>query len=609
MSPPRQLRSVVLLQLPVQSHDCAYPRENVPLGPALVVQWARGAHPDLRIELAPQRLVNESGDAALLDWLARERPDVLGLSCAVWNLERSLRLARELKRRRPGTFIVLGGPEIAAENEFLRAAEGFDAAVVGEGEASFSELLGAVRSGHDLTCVAGLLLPKQGWRQTAPRAPVEPLDVIPSPYLSHLLGKSPAGGVTLESVRGCPQRCAYCYYPKGRQRLRRFELSRVAAEIKCALEHGASELTFVDPSFARRPDFDAFLEVLRSATGGGRLPLRCELNAEDVTLQRARALARAGVAEVEIGLQTTHAAALRLAQRPFRPARFVEGVRQLRGEGIRILLDVMVGLPGDGLADVRRSVDFAAQHQLYDDLKVYPLCVLPGTQFRRNARELGLEYQSQPPYHVLRTATMSPEDIHDALAYAEQVAEQDLFPVEIPRPARSSGIVRSLVIRRGRPIRKLDPVCIGQALTVEVRDASWPARMSELHAALGPALSLNPFSLLSWIVPGAPFPGHQALALLERWAARTRAPHPIDRDWFATHNPPRSVQLFARFREALVRLPSYETTSPVVARPQRACWIAFSRRHSTAEEDAFVDRLAEHYQAHPDVWFRIGTTG
>ena len=204
----RRLRAT-LLQLPVQSHDWVYPAEHVSLAVALVAGFARRAHPDLEIELVPARLAGEGGDAALLEHLASERPGVLGLGCSVWNLERSLALARALKRRSPQTLVVLGGPEIAFDNALLRAQGGFDAAVVGEGEASFSELLSALQAGAPLTGVPGLLLPRP-FRLTRPRAPIEPLGSIPSAYLAGLLAPTAAGSVALESVRGCPQRCAYC---------------------------------------------------------------------------------------------------------------------------------------------------------------------------------------------------------------------------------------------------------------------------------------------------------------------------------------------------------------------------------------------------------------
>lgn len=586
----RRLR-VLLAQLPVQSHDFAYSRENHPLAVALVAAWARRSHPDAEIDLLPARLANDGGDAALLRALVGSRPDVVGLGCAVWNLERTLALARALKRRRPRTLIVLGGPEIALDNEFLREQGGFDVAVVGEGEAAFSDLLEALKAGSPLDRVPGLLLPGR-WRLTAARAPIEPLSRLPSPILEGLLAPSSVRSLALESVRGCPLRCAYCHYHKSFPRLRTFPLERVEAELRTARRRGARELTFVDPCFLRRPELGPFLKTLERS----RLEFRAELNAEDVTPGLARSLAAARLREVEVGLQTVNPIALRLAQRGFRREAFVAGVRRLRGEGIRVALDVMVGLPGDSLADVRRSVAFAVENDLFDDLKVYPLCVLPGTVFRRRATELGIVFEREPPYHVLRTATMSEEDIDAALVAAEDLAGADLFPVEVP------SVRERLVVKHGEPIPKLDPADVRQAIRIDLAGRDWPSRLPELRRALRPALADNPYTLVDWMLPLEPFPEARHLAALE--AIAPRAPHPIDRDWFATHDPRRSIQTFVTGRGAKVRLPSLGAASA-----KRACWVAFDRPLSEPEQDALVDRLASRFEDQPEVWFRVGAAG
>ncbi|HEY3450840.1 MAG TPA: radical SAM protein [Myxococcales bacterium] len=587
---------MVLAQLPVQSHDAVFSDANHPLALGLLAAWARRALPG-RVELSILgEVASTGGDAAILEALVDAGADLVGFGCFVWNLERSLALARALKRQRPKTQIVLGGPEVARDNDFLRACGGFDAAVLGEGEETFAELLAAVSARAPLDGVPGLLLPGP-WRLTAPRQPIEPLDAIPSPFLDGVLRAGRRRTMALESVRGCPMRCAYCHYHKSFPRMRAFPLPRIEAELDWAKRAGIRELTFVDPCFARRARLEDFLELLGRGPGPD---VRCELNAEDITRPLAKKLVRARVREAEIGLQTTNPVALRLAQRGFRRERFVEGVRHLRAEGIRVMLDVMVGLPGDRLEDVQRSVQFAVENDLFDDLKVYPLCVLPGTVFRAQARRLGLHYQPEPPYHVLQTATMSPEDIHQALASAEEIAGVDLFPIEIPRKSRR------LVMQPGAPVRPLAPTDLKQALRIDLEDPAWRRRLPELRAALRPALAANPFTLLSFFLPPEPFPSPADIRALERLFPR--AEHTLDRDWFATTGPSRSVQVFVSTPAATVRMPSSRIASPVLER-QRVCWIAFRRPVSPRAEERFLDDLEKHFEAEPDVWFRVGSTG
>lgn len=587
----RRLRAV-LAQLPVQSHDAVCSEANFPLALGLLASWARRALPQVEVSLLGE-VASTGGDAAILEALLNADADVVGFGCFVWNLERSLFLARELKRRRPTTRVVLGGPEVALDNDFLRVSGGFDAAVIGEGERTFAEALCAVASGAPLDSVPGLLLPAP-WRVTPERAPIEPLDAIPSPFLDGVLRAGRRRSMALESVRGCPLRCAYCHYHKSFPRMRSFPLSRIGAELEWARRAGIRELTFVDPCFARRSLLEDFLDLLARK---GPPDVRCELNAEDISPSLARKLARAHVREAEVGLQTTNPVALRLAQRGFRQQRFIDGIHALRCEGIRVMLDVMVGLPGDRLEDVQGTVEFAVHNDLVDDLKVYPLCVLPGTVFRARANELGLRHQAAPPYHVVETPTMSAQDIHRALASAEQVAQVDLFPVEIP-PARGR-----LAVRPSVPTKRLAPEAVEQSLRIDLVDPLWRRRLPELRHALGPALKANPYTLLSIFVPSDPFPSAADIRALEQLFPRTD--HPLDRDWFATTGPSRSVQVFVTYPHATVRLPSSRIASPVLDE-QRACWISFDRTVSAAAEERFLDKLEERYESEPKVWFRVG---
>src|SRR5262249_49692512 len=73
--------------------------------------------------------------------LAERDPWLVGFTCYLWNIERTLWVARELKRRRPGVRVVLGGPEITPDNAWVIDTPDYDFAVIGEGEQTFAQLL------------------------------------------------------------------------------------------------------------------------------------------------------------------------------------------------------------------------------------------------------------------------------------------------------------------------------------------------------------------------------------------------------------------------------------------------------------------------------------
>jgi radical SAM superfamily enzyme YgiQ (UPF0313 family) len=425
---------VLLLQLPVQSHDYEYSKENIPLALGYLKGFADRFLKRTDIEILPQEVVNLGGDEALLKRIEDASPDVVCFGCALWNIERTLYLCRELKARLPRTLLVLGGPEITTENPYLLTSGHFHVGVVGEGEETFRDLLLRIeQSGRDFKDIPGLFY-KEGnrWASGSARPLIDPLDILPSPYLAGIIEPSFLNTMIIETVRGCPHRCTYCYYHKSYSRLRAFDPGRIESELRWAADRGVEEVYFIDPCFGRRPDHQNLLKLVRDINQGRKFSFQCELNAEDLSRELVDQLTLAGLEEVEIGLQTTNPTALEHIRRKLDQERFINGVRMLRDGGVRVRVDIMVGLPGDSLEDVKRTIDFVVGNDLYDDLSLYPLSVLPGTVLRRQAGELDIRYLEHPPYLVLETGDMAPEDIHEAFVYAEETAERDFFPVEAP---------------------------------------------------------------------------------------------------------------------------------------------------------------------------------
>ena len=140
-------------------------------------------------------------------------------------------------------------------------------------------------------------------------------------------------------------------------------------------------------------------------------------------------LAAAGFSWFEIGLQSTNPRALQIMNRPTHIKRLAKGAKCLKQRGIVPAIDLIVGLPGDDLQGFSRSVQFVAENNLADDIQVFPLSVLPGTDFRRNSRELGLRFDKLPPYTVIENATFSADDMLLAFDHAEVRFDIVLYPM------------------------------------------------------------------------------------------------------------------------------------------------------------------------------------
>ncbi len=340
-------------------------------------------------------------------------PDIVGFSVVCWNARTVYETVRVIAAARPETMVVLGGPEVGPIAASVLAGNlGVDAVVRGEGEEAFAELLAARLRGREVTRVPGVTARAGDRIVAAPDRPlISDLDSIPSPYLEGVL--VPLDGTAyIETYRGCPHSCGYCYEGKGYQRIRRFSDERVAAEIAAiAATPGVSSLSFIDPVFNLTPDRLTWLAATLAPFAARGLRLHTiEVDIERIGPEEAELLVRAGVVSVETGPQSVGARALETCHRAFDSAAFSAGVKACREAGLSVECDLIVGLPGDTADDVLAGIDFAIG---LDPGKVQlsTLHVLPGTDLWERAGELGLVFDPEPPHEVIETAQIPYADL------------------------------------------------------------------------------------------------------------------------------------------------------------------------------------------------------
>ena len=345
--------------------------------------------------------------------LSALEPDVVGFSVTCWNARAVYETCRLLRAVLPECRIVLGGSEVGpVAEEVVRANPAVDAVVRGEGEESFAELLHAIRKGRALWRVDGVTARKDGEPASAPdRGLIADLDRVPSPYLSGVLEPFD-GGAYIESYRGCPHRCGYCYEGKGSQRVRSFSRERVEAEIeRIATAPGVRSFSFIDPVFNLTSERLAWLsDALAPYAARGTRLHTIEVDIERIGPAEAALLARAGVASVETGPQSVGARALEVCRRLFDRSKFEAGVAALKAESIGVECDLIIGLPGDTPADVLEGMRFAADLDP-GTIQMSTLHVLPGTDLWHHAEELGMVHDPEPPHEVISTAEIGFADL------------------------------------------------------------------------------------------------------------------------------------------------------------------------------------------------------
>ncbi|MGH9422272.1 MAG: B12-binding domain-containing radical SAM protein, partial [Thermoanaerobaculia bacterium] len=158
------------------------------------------------------------GEEHGLDLCKRFAPDVVGLQCNfTTERNRTIRLAKRIKRENPGTFVVIGGHDASRDPSWFND-DVIDAVAVGDGEEVMPPMVDAIQRGHDLATVPGLMLHREGrWVSTGHAPTRKNLDDYPLParhliehYADHYYINFHKPLALMETARGCPFKCNFC---------------------------------------------------------------------------------------------------------------------------------------------------------------------------------------------------------------------------------------------------------------------------------------------------------------------------------------------------------------------------------------------------------------
>ncbi len=425
---------VILCQLPyIQVTLESRRKGNIPLagGYLKAMAYKEKLLNEISVEILDSMHNDLDGDERLVDIIVSKKPDILGFSLYPWNGVRSLFVAGEVKKNLPQIKVIVGGPEVTSEPPYVLSSLNIDIGVFGEGEIPFVNLLKFFLKGKpDLSEIGGIFYKKNG-RILVNHAPTpfNELDEIPSPYLLGFIDPSKYDRMMIEIMRGCPCRCKYCSENKVSLAKKPFFSSeRIKKELKLAKEKGVKLIEFRCAALNILPNFKEIVQVIKEVNSNRSMLLGFELMAELVNEDTANLLKECNVKFCEVGLQSTNPQVLANIDRVNNLQKFLEGVKLLKDKRLKLAIDIILGLPGDTLDTFKETLNFLKENQLISDV-IFPtiLSVGPATAIRKEAKRFGLKYQSEPPYRVIETNTLSYGDLRSALNLCT-----DLMRNEIP---------------------------------------------------------------------------------------------------------------------------------------------------------------------------------
>ncbi len=346
--------------------------------------------------------------------LYQRDPQVVGFSCYIWNIEETVQIIRMLKKIQPALRIVLGGPEVSYDTkEWMERLPEVDFIVMGEGEASFRQLLEQIEGKEDYSLVPGIAFRSRGDIVLHPRGPKLELNDIPTPHrFAEDLPALANRVVYFETSRGCPFSCQFCL-SSIEVGVRYFDMERTKQDLLYLIRSGARLVKFVDRTFNIKRDYamEVFEFLIEHHE---QCVFQFEITADIMrpeVLDYLSEHAPPGIFRFEIGVQSTNDTTNELIKRRQNFAKLSRTVHKIRQSGgIAQHLDLIAGLPEEDYTSFRKTFNdvFALEPE---ELQLGFLKMLRGTGLRLDAARYGYVYMDRAPYEVLGNAVMPFSDI------------------------------------------------------------------------------------------------------------------------------------------------------------------------------------------------------
>ena len=348
--------------------------------------------------------INQQKDDIMRD-IYLEHPDVVCVSCYIWNISFVKELMADLAKILPDVDFWAGGPEVSYDAEkFLSENPEFTGVMVGEGEETFQELSGyyVKKNPEKLENITGICyrdgekIIHNGWHQI--------MDLSSIPFIYKDLSEFKNRIIYYESSRGCPFSCSYCLSSVDKK-LRFRDIEMVKKELQFFIDHKVPQVKFVDRTFNCKHDHAMAIWKYINDHDNGVTNFHFEISADLLREEELQEMStmRPGLIQLEIGVQSTNPDTIKAIHRTMDFEKLKGIVDRIHSFGnIHQHLDLIAGLPYEDYDSFRNSFNdvYALKPQ---QLQLGFLKVLKGSHMMEMCREYGIVYKNREPYEVLST--------------------------------------------------------------------------------------------------------------------------------------------------------------------------------------------------------------
>ena len=369
--------------------------------------------PSIEWEIVSATINENTG--MIVDEIYRHRPDILAATTWLFNHEQLMHVASRVKALLPEACLVLGGPEFLGNNEeFLRKNPFVDCVFRGEGEEVFPQWLTCWNHPEQWHTVPGLcyLTPNKEYKDNGIARVLNFAGLVPPEQSRFFNWSKPF--VQLETTRGCFNTCAFCV-SGGEKPVRTLSIESIRERLQLIHAHGIKNVRVLDRTFNYNPRrAKELLRLFLEFHPDIRFHLEIHPALLSEELKEELSLLPKGLLHLEAGIQSLREPVLEKSRRMGKLSDALDGLRFLCAlPNMETHADLIAGLPlyhlHEIFEDVRTLAGYAAGEIQLESLKL-----LPGTEMRRRAEELGIKYSPLPPYEVLQTHEISVSELQAA---------------------------------------------------------------------------------------------------------------------------------------------------------------------------------------------------
>jgi len=364
---------------------------SAPLNLALLAAYLRQKRPDTVVSIIDAEAFGYGYDETVNEVRIRQA-NLIGITTTTPSFDVVSQLVSKLHDALPMVPVILGGPHATGSPETTLNVQGVTAAVLGEGEETFVELVNAIESGSPITHIKGLAYKGSGGDvQTTPlREPIQDLDRLPLPArdllpmeLYHSPPTKSLGGRRIANVvtsRGCPFRCTYCLsHMMWPGRVRSRSVDKIIEEIEeCIHLYRCDEINFNDDLFTA--DKTRLMEFCEKIIKRGiKIHWVAMSRSDYISSDLLKLMKQAGCGKIAMGLESGSADVLKCMNKRLDLDKSIEAVNLIKQSGIRVGISFVLGHIGETKETIKETIQFA-QKLNPDTVAFFQASPYPGTE-------------------------------------------------------------------------------------------------------------------------------------------------------------------------------------------------------------------------------------